>query len=47
MCIWILNSNTHIIEEIVRQVGYRPELYEDVRSEKYKKTWNIRIYKKN
>jgi hypothetical protein len=26
----------HIIEEIVRQVGYLPELYEDARSEKYK-----------
>jgi len=31
------NSNTYIIEEIVRQVGYLPELYEDVQSEKYKK----------
>jgi hypothetical protein len=26
----------HTIEEIVRQVGYLPELYEDARSEKYK-----------
>ena len=24
------DSNKHIIEEIVRQVGYQPELYEDV-----------------
>jgi hypothetical protein len=24
------------MEEIVRQVGYLPELYEDTRSEKYK-----------
>jgi len=23
------DSNEHIIEEIVRQVGYLPELYED------------------
>jgi hypothetical protein len=30
-------SNKHIIEETVRQVGYIPELYEDARSEKYKK----------
>jgi len=30
------DSNKHIIEEIVRQVGYLPELYEDARSEKYK-----------
>jgi len=28
--------NKHIIEEIVRQVGYLPELYEDARSEIYK-----------
>jgi hypothetical protein len=27
-------SNKHIIEEIVRQVGHLPELYEDARSEK-------------
>jgi len=26
----------HTMEEIVRQVGYLPELYEDARSEKYK-----------
>jgi hypothetical protein len=32
------DSNKHIIEEIVRQVGYLPELYEDARSEKHKKT---------
>jgi hypothetical protein len=30
-----VNSNQHIIEKIVRQVGHLPELYEDVRSEKY------------
>jgi hypothetical protein len=30
------NSNKHIIEEIMRQVGHLPELYEDARSEKYK-----------
>jgi hypothetical protein len=30
------DSNKHIIEEIVRQVIYLPELYEDTRSEKYK-----------
>jgi len=30
-------SNKHIIEETVRQVGYLPELYEDARSEKYLK----------
>jgi hypothetical protein len=30
------DSNKHIIEEIVRQVGHLPELYEDARSEKYK-----------
>jgi hypothetical protein len=30
------DSNKHIIEEIVRQVGYLPEIYEDARSEKYK-----------
>ena len=28
------DSNKHIIEETVRQVGYLPELYEDARSEK-------------
>jgi hypothetical protein len=32
------DSNKHIIEEIVRQVGYLPELYDDARSEKYKIT---------
>jgi len=26
------DSNKHTIEEIVRQVGYLPELYEDARS---------------
>ena len=30
------DSNKHITEEIVRQVGYLPELYEDARSKKYK-----------
>ena len=30
------DSNEHIIEETVRQVGYLPELYEDARFEKYK-----------
>jgi len=30
------DSNNHIIKEIVRQVAYLPELYEDARSEKYK-----------
>jgi len=30
------DSNKHIIEEIVRQIGYLPELYEEARSEKYK-----------
>ena len=32
----IENSNKHIIEETVCQVGHLPELYEDARSEKYK-----------
>jgi len=27
------DSNKHIIEETVRQVGHLPELYEDARSE--------------
>jgi hypothetical protein len=30
------DSNKHIIEEVVLQVGHLPELYEDVRPEKYK-----------
>jgi len=30
------DSNKHIIEEIVRQGGHLPELYQDARSEKYK-----------
>ena len=35
------DSNKHIIEEIVRQVGCLPELYEDARLEKYKKlSWS-------
>jgi hypothetical protein len=29
------DSNKHIIKEIVRQVGYLPELYEDALPEKY------------
>jgi len=29
------------MEEILRQVGYLPELYEDARSEKYLKNSNI------
>jgi hypothetical protein len=29
------DSNKRNIEEIVREVGYLPELYEDARSEKY------------
>ena len=29
------DSNNHLIEEIVRQVGHLPELYEDAQSEKY------------
>jgi hypothetical protein len=33
---YVEDSNKHIIEEIVRQVGHLPELYEDARSEKYK-----------
>jgi len=28
------DSNKHIIEEIVRQVGHLPELYEDAQSER-------------
>jgi len=31
------DSNKHIIEEIVRHVGYLPELYEDAWFEKLKK----------
>jgi hypothetical protein len=30
------DSNKHIIEEIVRQFGHLPELYEEARTEKYK-----------
>jgi len=30
------DSNKHIIEEILLQVGHLPELYEDARSEKYR-----------
>jgi len=30
------DSNKHIIEEIVRQVGHLPDLYKDAQSEKYK-----------
>jgi hypothetical protein len=32
------------MEEIVRQVGYLPELYEDARSEKYLKFENCNFY---
>ena len=32
----IQDSNKHIIEEIVSQVGYPPELYEDALSKKCK-----------
>jgi hypothetical protein len=31
-----VDSNKHIVEDIVRQVDYLPELYEDARSKKYK-----------
>jgi len=31
------DSNKHITEEIVHQVGYLPELYEDAGSEKYER----------
>jgi hypothetical protein len=34
-------SNKHIIEKIVRQVSYLPELYEDARSEKYKILFSV------
>jgi hypothetical protein len=34
----IEDSNKHVIEEIVRQVGHLKELYEDAYSEKYKKS---------
>ena len=37
------DSNKYIIEEIVRQVGYSPELYEDAWSKKYKKKLNISV----
>jgi hypothetical protein len=33
----VQDPNKHIIEEIVHQVDHLPELYEDARSEKYKK----------
>jgi hypothetical protein len=32
----VKDSNKHIVEETVRQVGHLQELYEDARSEKYK-----------
>jgi hypothetical protein len=35
------DSNKHIIEEIVRQVVYLPELYKNARSEKYIKKADI------
>jgi len=34
-----VDSNKHIIEEIVPQVGYLLELYDNARSEKYKKIY--------
>jgi len=34
------DSNKRIIEEIVRQVGYLPELYEDALSERYIILWS-------
>jgi len=37
------DSNKHIIEEIVRQVGHPPELYKDARSENYKKKYSTWI----
>jgi hypothetical protein len=37
------DSNKHIIEEIVCQVGHLPELYEDARSDKYKISWLLPI----
>jgi hypothetical protein len=30
------NSNTNVIEEIMRQVGHLPGLYKDASAEKYK-----------
>jgi len=30
------DSNKHIIDEIVHQIGYLPEVYKDAQSEKYK-----------
>jgi hypothetical protein len=38
------DSSRHIIEEIVCQVDYLPELYEDARSEKYKILWFISVF---
>jgi len=35
----------HPVEEIVRQVGHLPELYEDARSEKYIKNYVKDLYK--
>jgi len=37
------DSNKHIIEETVRQVGHLPELYKDARPEKYKIQKNIKF----
>jgi hypothetical protein len=33
------DPNKRILVEMVRQVGYLPELYEDARTEKYKILW--------
>jgi len=41
---YIQDSNKHIIEEFARQVGHLPELYEDARSEKYKKKLTYTVY---
>jgi hypothetical protein len=38
------DSNKHIIEEIVCQIDYIPELYEDARFEKYKNSHNFVIH---
>jgi hypothetical protein len=38
------DSNKHIIQEIVHQVGYLPALYEDALSEKYKNTADLNMF---
>jgi hypothetical protein len=38
------DSNKRDIEEIVRQVGYLPELYEDARSEKILKIFSSTLF---